>query len=311
MIFVCSDHGQIDQGGHGGQDPVVLVEPFVLAGKGIKNGDFGNVNMSDVAPTLAAILGINIPAAAQGQVRSEMISGLSDAVLAELPLISARQQSLLLQAYSDAIGVPVSEADVKVDANKTVQEYQDNLMALRQKRLNRERAIRIGIALAAALVFGALFLRWKPKDWARLVLAALVYTLLFNAYYLVLGAKLYSFSVVASQMSLVINNGIAALIVYLVVWFIFWRPKQLGASKMQTAIYGLRLSLAIDLITAIPLFIHLIWNGYDPGWMLPTIGLVYLAVLSLVQIIFISAGGLLMSGISIWFVKNKKGAEAV
>ena len=107
------------------------------------------------------------------------------------------------------------------------------------------------------------------------------------------------------------NNGIAALVVYLVVWFIFWRPKQLSTSKMQTAIYGLRLSLVTALVTAIPLFAHLIWNGYNPGWMLPTIGLVYVAVLSLVQIIFISAGGLLMSGISIWFVKSKKEAEAV
>ena len=33
-IVVLSDHGQIDAGGHGGQDPIVLLEPFVIAGKG-------------------------------------------------------------------------------------------------------------------------------------------------------------------------------------------------------------------------------------------------------------------------------------
>lgn len=311
VIFVCSDHGQIDQGGHGGQDAVVLVEPFVLAGNGIKSGDFGNVNMTDVAPTLAAIMGINIPAAAQGQVRSEMISGLSKTLVDQLPLISARQQSILLKAYSDSIGVPVSEALVKVDANKPVQDYQNDLVDLRQKRLNRERAVRIGIALAAALVTGALFYRWKPKEWKRLILAALVYTLLFNAYYLVLGARLYSFSVVAGQMSLVVNNGVAALVAYLLVWFIFWRPKQLNQSKMETAIYGLRLSVVTTFVTAIPLFAYLVWNGFNPGWMLPTIGLLYLAILSLVQIIFISAGGLVMSGISIWFVKSKKETVAI
>ena len=27
-----SDHGQIDRGGHGGNEPIVLLEPFVLAG---------------------------------------------------------------------------------------------------------------------------------------------------------------------------------------------------------------------------------------------------------------------------------------
>ena len=31
-LLVLSDHGQIDRGGHGGQDPITLVEPFVLAG---------------------------------------------------------------------------------------------------------------------------------------------------------------------------------------------------------------------------------------------------------------------------------------
>ncbi|HEX9028622.1 MAG TPA: alkaline phosphatase family protein, partial [Anaerolineales bacterium] len=62
VLFVCSDHGQIDRGGHGGQDPITLIEPFVLAGAGIQPGQYPDVQMVDVAPTLAALLGTNIPA---------------------------------------------------------------------------------------------------------------------------------------------------------------------------------------------------------------------------------------------------------
>src|SRR4030065_541414 len=52
-LLVVSDHGQIDRGGHGGQDPIVLLEPFVLAGKGVIPGDYGDIDMVDVAPTIA------------------------------------------------------------------------------------------------------------------------------------------------------------------------------------------------------------------------------------------------------------------
>ena len=73
-LLVVSDHGQIDRGGHGGQDPIALVEPFVLVGAGVKPGSYGDVNQVDVAPTLAVLLGANIPATAQGRVRTEMLA---------------------------------------------------------------------------------------------------------------------------------------------------------------------------------------------------------------------------------------------
>ena len=65
-LLVISDHGQIDYGGHGGQDPIVLMEPFVMVGKGVVPGKYGDVQMVDVAPTIAALLGTNIPAIEPG-----------------------------------------------------------------------------------------------------------------------------------------------------------------------------------------------------------------------------------------------------
>ncbi len=37
-VIVLSDHGQINRGGHGGPEPITLLEPFVMAGAGVQAG---------------------------------------------------------------------------------------------------------------------------------------------------------------------------------------------------------------------------------------------------------------------------------
>jgi ABC-type Co2+ transport system permease subunit len=112
-------------------------------------------------------------------------------------------------------------------------------------------------------------------------------------------------------MGMILGNGLAALLIYILVWILFSRSNDLKNNKMKTAMYGLRLSLALIAMTSIPVAVHLVWNGYNPGWMLPSIGLLYLAIISLVQILFIAAAGLLQTGLSIWLVKRKPIEEPV
>ena len=106
-LFVASDHGQIDRGGHGGHDPITLVEPWVLAGAMTVPGSYGDVNQVDVAPTLAVLLGTNIPASAQGRPRVEMLA-LSAEQKGAVEAAVAGQQAALMQAYGKAIGRPVT-----------------------------------------------------------------------------------------------------------------------------------------------------------------------------------------------------------
>ena len=106
-LFVASDHGQIDRGGHGGQDPITLVAPWVLAGAGVQPGRYGDVEQVDVAPTLAALLGVNIPASAQGRVRTEMLA-LAPEQTAAIEQAATVQQGALAQAYARAIGRQVA-----------------------------------------------------------------------------------------------------------------------------------------------------------------------------------------------------------
>lgn len=69
-FVVASDHGHIQRrghGGHGGAENAVTTVPLVLAGKGIKPGA-GLAYQIDVAPTIAALLGLPLPASNQGAV---------------------------------------------------------------------------------------------------------------------------------------------------------------------------------------------------------------------------------------------------
>jgi hypothetical protein len=68
VIVVTSDHGHTDGGGHGGDEAEVMAVPLVMAGHGLRAGVTGRAQQIDVAPTLAAILGVPIPQASQGEI---------------------------------------------------------------------------------------------------------------------------------------------------------------------------------------------------------------------------------------------------
>jgi hypothetical protein len=65
-LVVTADHGHTASGGHGGPEREVVEVPLVLVGAGIRPGVSGEARQIDVAPTVAALLGIPIPAANQG-----------------------------------------------------------------------------------------------------------------------------------------------------------------------------------------------------------------------------------------------------
>jgi len=61
-VIVTSDHGHTGRGGHGGNEPEVVEVPLVLAGAGIRPGAaLAEVDLIDVAPTAAALLGLPAP----------------------------------------------------------------------------------------------------------------------------------------------------------------------------------------------------------------------------------------------------------
>ncbi len=187
-LFVCADHGQIDRSGQG---PVVLLEPFVLFGASVRPGTYDDVQMVDVAPTLAALLGVNIPTSSQGRVRSEMLT-FDSAHLDAIAQATQPQQSAILAAYQSAIGrqVAIEPGDDVADAHQTA------LQAARAERLPR-----LLLALFAALVPAVILWRKRGREMAWLLAGAALAIALFHLRYALLDQYTYSPSSVDSPVS--------------------------------------------------------------------------------------------------------------
>ncbi len=297
-LFVCSDHGQIDQGGHGGQDPIVLIEPFVLVGAGVRPGHYGDVHMVDVAPTLAALLGINLPASAQGHVRTEMLWLNADQQAALRRAIEA-QQSRLLEAYQAAIGQRV-EVQAGEDA---VALHQSALEAARAARLNAERWPRAILAAMVLLAPVALVLikkpAWGDSSVVWLVGGAILYAVLFNLRYAVLDGRTYSLSSVTSADDLILYCAITAFLALTLSWLVvslavgtFRRPPRLAAGMT------LGLTLVTVYVLALPVGWSFVLNGASVTWTLPDFTSSFMGFISLVQILMVALAGWLLTGLS-------------
>jgi hypothetical protein len=73
--IITADHGHVAVGGHGGDEPEVSHVPLVMAGAGIVPGAAARDARSiDVAPTVAALLGVPAPGHAEGRALVELLA---------------------------------------------------------------------------------------------------------------------------------------------------------------------------------------------------------------------------------------------
>ncbi|HEX7568164.1 MAG TPA: alkaline phosphatase family protein, partial [Anaerolineaceae bacterium] len=213
-VLVISDHGQIDRGGHGGPEPITLVEPFVLAGAGVTPGSYGDVNMVDVAPTLAALLGTNIPASNQGHVLTNMLT-LTPEQNGIIQNALKAQQSQLFTAYTTAIGSTTS-----IGGGEIVSATQTAINQARLARLGSERIWRNMLAAFLAILPGYLLFLRKDKRLLWLMAGAVLYVLLFNLRYAVIDGRTYSLASVESANWLIIYGATTASVAVILAWLV-------------------------------------------------------------------------------------------
>ena len=306
-LLVISDHGQIDAGGHGGQDPICLKEPFVLVGAGVRPGDYGDVNMVDVAPTLAALLGVNLPASTMGEVRTNMLN-LSDSVSAALPTAVEKQQTTLLTTFAAAMGVKLDAAQLPTGAE--VSKYETVINELRSSRENKERIPRALIAL----VLVALIIYWLVRQWKKGALAWLIgglaFVSLFNFKYAIWDQKTYSVSSITSEADLISYVAIMAALALLITWLAIMldqRYFRLSPAVAAERMFGFVFTVAF--IAGIPALIHFVLNGVLVTWTLPNYLFSFLFILSGIQIIVIAILGLLLVGLTVLLARMVTGRE--
>jgi hypothetical protein len=74
-VIVTADHGHVAPGGHGGDEREVSRVPLVLAGSGVAAGAIArDARLIDIAPTVAALLGVPAPRHAEGRALVELLA---------------------------------------------------------------------------------------------------------------------------------------------------------------------------------------------------------------------------------------------
>ncbi len=296
-VIVISDHGQIDRGGHGGEEPIVLIEPFVMAGAGVRAGKYPDIQQVDIAPTVAVLLGTNLPASSQGRPLVEMLD-LSEAQKDAIRKALSLQQALLLDAYLSALAARPANVHVE-PGHDPLGAYQAMLQQVRESRLKRERLPRFVLAAALALIPALILFRKRSRDLVWMLGGALLYMLLFHFGYAVLAGRTYSLSSVASADDIILFTAGAAAVSLIMAWLATSLGLGLFRSTSRRAAEG---SLAMVFITLYLLALPILWsfalNGVLITWTLPDFGSMFLGFLSTLQSLIVAALGLLLTGLA-------------
>ena len=299
-LIVLSDHGQIDRGGHGGQDPITLVEPFVMVGAGAKPGQYPDAQMVDVAPTIAVLLGANIPASSEGQPLTQMLNVDANRQ-AQVNAALYTQQSALAAAYEKAIGVP----------QQTGATAPARITAALAAREAREMLPRVVVALVAALI-GLGVLIWKrSRDVAMLLSAAFVYVIAYNLIFAVAAGNVYSMSTVptAGATAFVVEIAKYTLIAVGLAWLM---AMLLTGAFKRGALHSAQTTFAFGFITTYLVYLSallgLAINGASVTWHLPDPLLIFMHFTNLIQAMFVAVLCILLSGMAAllgWRLKTR------
>lgn len=90
-VIITADHGHVAPGGHGGREREVMHVPLILIGQGIRAGvRLADPHTIDLAPTVAALLGVPAPGHAEGRTLVEAIDLGRDQAARRLALDAIR-----------------------------------------------------------------------------------------------------------------------------------------------------------------------------------------------------------------------------
>ncbi|MDD5369125.1 MAG: alkaline phosphatase family protein, partial [Anaerolineaceae bacterium] len=287
-LLVVSDHGQIDQGGHGGQDPITLIEPFVLIGAGVKPGAASDLQQVDIAPTIAALLGLNVPASTQGQVLTNVLS-LSSERVDQIRVAEQAQQDQLWAHYRQALGDSSAGGTPQSPSGSRSEE----MARLRDAHLSAQRWPRVILAVIAFLAVLVFLISRRGKALAWMLAGSIVYLVVFNLKYVFLDGRTYSLSSVAGAADLLMAGFVNAAIGLLIGWGVlvvglrvFARPPGQAAGQ----VFGFTLTVLALLLA--PVLFNFAMNGAWVTWALPDFLTYFLSLLACIQILAVALFGL-------------------
>jgi hypothetical protein len=267
-------------------------------------GNYGDIDMVDVAPTIAAALGANIPATDQGRPKIEML----DITLEQVDKINqvlSKQQAQLATAYETAIGQSVNV----VVTSDIVHDTQAAMDTARDSRLNREQLPRGIFAIIFVILIINLASWYARPHFAWFLAGVVTYLVVFNVKYIYIDHKTYSLSSVLDATNLIVSTAITTFIALVFAWLlVLLGTKTYKYNAHQAASTAMKFILTTLSILSIPIFIHYVINGAIVTWTLPDFLTSFLGLLFLIQFLMVAIIGILLVGLSalMGFVFNRK-----
>ncbi len=288
VLVVTSDHGYLAHGGHGGAEREVVTTPLVMVGARVSPGTHDRVSQSDVAPTVAALLGLAIPSAAQGEILFDAL--VTDEAESTEKWVSWSQQRVeLSDLYLESIGLqPDTEAargDAEVAYSSLLVRNYESARALaefavrgstaemvkgRSQRIAGEQRQRLPIAALA--VAGVAYLLWRrwTKTTAVLFLSAATTVLVYNLLFFWEG-QVYSLSTIGQWWTFatdVLLRTVTALVtaICVLIWLVRHQKRR---RPIEIAQLNYSFALLLAFLLALPLAIAYVLDGLQVTWHLP------------------------------------------
>ena len=242
-IVVTADHGHTNRGGHGGIEPEVLDVPLILAGAGVVPGTSANdARLIDLAPTVAALLGIPAPGHGLGRTLDEVLA--FDAGARKARDIADQQRLTMTRGV-----VAGAEARAAID-------------------VLTNRAERLGIVFGGAVLASVLAALLIRRRVLRLHLRVLLVSVpaFFIVYYALIGTlgQRFSPSLLPAQGNLAVTMakyGVAAMVVQLVASMAALRNQKTLAERLAAANGIAWMGLMLAMIPA-----GLAWAFFPPPY---------------------------------------------
>jgi hypothetical protein len=296
VLIVTADHGQIDTGGHGGWENVVTHVPFLMCGKCVRPGRFGSAKQTDIAPTVAALVGLPIPPYSQGRILAEALdlggqSGRLEDLLSE-------QKEKFVRAYLGAIGVDVDRIRraIATVPGENPAHYWDRVFEKgRAGQVARERVRRIPMSLGILLLPLLAFWYYGRKfrvSFKFSLLLSLLYFILYYAMFFVSGKTISLSSVNEEDMLQSFFNQTmlyAAVSAVIMTLFLTWLNRKKTAYEAAKSSIVLVAAIAFLIILQVDAFV--LYNGPIMSWYIPDMELAfkyYLDLMSLIAVGFVS-----------------------
>ncbi|MGE5549814.1 MAG: alkaline phosphatase family protein [Bacteroidota bacterium] len=236
VAIITGDHGHRNAGGHGGEEEPVVEVPCLIFGQGVRPGPIrASLDQLDIAPTIAAWLGLPMAGSMGGRVMQEVFLDQDAARSAQNALVDAR--AAYLAGNRDLLGKRAGTDGASFAAAWA---------AARRSDLVRRFLIRLPVALMlVGLVAIFLVGVFRQSGWRWPMLAGLAYPLYFYAALRLLGAD-YSYSAMVSAADFTVRVVLAGLIALAILTWAgaalrrngeaFFAPTSLGVWTAQSLI---------------------------------------------------------------------------